>query len=225
MATAKVVDLVSRAQTLLQDTTSVRWPVLELQGWLNDSYRETVNLRPDANTATGEFTCAAGARQIVTTTFSSALRVIEVVRNTAVTSAKGAVRLVNRRMLDDQRRNWYAETPTVDIQHYMYDPRLPKEFLVYPPASTAARLEVVYSSVPLAHTLTEAQLINPATTDVIRIDDSYFNALLDYVLYRAYSKDAEYASNAQRAVAHYQAFQNALGVSAQTNAASQPGAA
>jgi hypothetical protein len=198
---------------------------LELQGWLNDSYRETVNLRPDANTATGEFTCAAGARQIVTTTFSSALRVIEVVRNTAVTSAKGAVRLVNRRMLDDQRRNWYAETPTVDIQHYMYDPRLPKEFLVYPPASTAARLEVVYSSVPLAHTLTEAQLINPATTDVIRIDDSYFNALLDYVLYRAYSKDAEYASNAQRAVAHYQAFQNALGVSAQTNAASQPGAA
>ena len=225
MATAKVVDLVSRAQTLLQDTTSVRWPVLELQGWLNDSYRETVNLRPDANTATGEFTCAAGARQIVTTTFSSALRVIEVVRNTATTSAKGAVRLVNRRMLDDQRRNWYAETPTVDIQHYMYDPRLPKEFLVYPPASTAARLEVVYSSVPLAHMLTEAQLINPATADVIRIDDSYFNALLDYVLYRAYSKDAEYTANAQRAVAHYQAFQNALGVSAQTNAASQPGAA
>jgi hypothetical protein len=225
MATAKVVDLVSRAQTLLQDTTSVRWPVLELQGWLNDSYRETVNLRPDANTATGEFTCAAGARQVVTTTFSSALRVIEVVRNTAVTSAKGAVRLVNRRMLDDQRRNWYAETPTVDIQHYMYDPRLPKEFLVYPPASTAARLEVVYSSVPLAHTLTEAQLINPTTADVIRIDDSYFNALLDYVLYRAYSKDAEYTANAQRAVAHYQAFQNALGVSAQTNAASQPGAA
>jgi hypothetical protein len=198
---------------------------LELQGWLNDSYRETVNLRPDANTATGEFTCAAGARQVVTTTFASALRVIEVVRNTATTSAKGAVRLVNRRMLDDQRRNWYAETPTVDIQHYMYDPRLPKEFLVYPPASTAARLEVVYSSVPLAHTLTEAQLINPTTADVIRIDDSYFNALLDYVLYRAYSKDAEYTANAQRAVAHYQAFQNALGVSAQTNAASQPGAA
>lgn len=225
MATAKVVDLISRAQTLLQDTTSVRWPVLELQGWLNDSYRETVNLRPDANTATGEFTCVAGARQVVTTTFASALRVIEVVRNTAVSSAKGAVRLVNRRMLDDQRRNWYAETQTVDIQHYMYDPRLPKEFLVYPPATTAARLEVIYSSVPLAHALTEVQLTNPATADVIRIDDSYFNALLDYVLYRAYSKDADYASNAQRAVAHYQAFQSALGVSAQTNAASQPGAA
>jgi hypothetical protein len=128
-------------------------------------------------------------------------------------------------MLDDQRRNWYAETGTVDIQHFMFDARLPKEFLVYPPATVNARLEIVYSSVPLAHTLTEAQLINPATAEVIRIDDSYANAMLDYMLYRAYSKDAEYAANANRAVAHFQAFQNALGVKSQTEAVSQPGAA
>jgi hypothetical protein len=49
--------------------------------------------------------------------------------------------------------------------------------------------------------------------------------MLDYMLYRAYSKDAEYAANAQRAVAHFQAFQNALGVKSQTEAVSQPGAA
>ena len=225
MASVKLVELVSKTQTLLQDTTGVRWPVLELQGWFNDGYREIVNLRPDANTQTGEFVCVAGARQSITTSFPNALRLIEVMRNTAVTSAKGAVRLVNRRALDDQRRNWYAETQTVDIQHFMFDPRIPKEFLVYPPASTAARLEISYSSVPQAHTLTEAQLINPATTEVIRLDDSYANALIDYVMYRAYSKDAEYATNSTRAVAHYQAFQNALGASAQANAASQPGVA
>lgn len=225
MATVKVVEVVSKVQTLLQDTTGVRWPVLELQGWLNDGYREAVNLRPDANTQTGEYVCTAGARQVLTGTFASALRLIEVIRNTASTSAKGAIRLVNRRALDDQRRNWYAETQTVDVQHYMFDPRLPKEFLVYPPATTAARLEVVYSSVPLAHALTEAQLINPATAEVIRLDDSYANALVDYVMYRAYSKDAEYAANAQRAVAHFQAFQNALGVKGQAEAASQPGVA
>lgn len=225
MATVKVVDLISRAEIILQDTTNVRWPALELQSWLNDSYREITNLRPDSNTQTGEFTCVVGARQVVTTTFSSAIRVIDVVRNTAATSAKGAVRLVNRQMLDDQRRNWYAETSTVDIQHYMFDPRLPKEFLVYPPATTAARLEVVYSSVPLAHVLTEAQLTTTPSTEVIRIDDSYANAMLDYMLYRAYSKDAEYAANAQRATAHLQVFQSALGVKGQVEAASQPGAA
>lgn len=225
MATEKVVTLVSKAQTLLQDVTSVRWPVLELQGWLNDAYREIVNLRPDSNTQTGTYSCAAGPRQVLTVQFPNALRLIEAIRNVATTSDKRAIRLIDRRVLDEQRRTWYAETPSVTLQHYMFDPRVPKEFLVYPPASSLAQLEVAYSSVPTAHTLTEAQLTNPATAEVIRIDDSFANALIDYVMYRAYSKDAEYAANANRAVAHFQAFQNALGVKGQTEAASQPGAA
>lgn len=225
MATEKVVTLISKAQTLLQDVTSVRWPVLELQGWLNDAYREIVNLRPDSNTQTGTFTCAAGPRQVVTTQFSNALRLIEAVRNVADGSDKRAVRLIDRKVLDEQRRTWYAESQSVTIQHYMFDPRVPKEFLVYPPATTSAQLEIAYSSVPTAHALTESQLTNPATAEVIRIDDSYANALIDYVLYRAYSKDADYAANANRAVAHFQAFQNALGVKGQAEAASQPGVA
>lgn len=224
MSTVKVVEIVSKAQTLLQDTTNVRWPVAELQGWLNDGYREVVNLRPDANTQTGTFTCSTGARQVITDVFSSALRVIEVVRNTASASDKRAVRLIDRRILDEQRRTWYAETANATIQYYMFDPRLPKEFLIYPPASTDAELEVVYSSVPTAHTLSEAQLIDSGTAEVIKLDDNYANALLDYILYRAYSKDAEYAANAQRAVAHYQAMQSALGVAQQADQASQPGA-
>lgn len=225
MASVKVVELISKAQTLLQDVTGVRWPVTELQGWLNDGYREVVNLRPDANTQTGTFTCSAGARQTVTSVFTSALRLVEVVRNVASASDKRAIRLIDRKMLDEQRRTWYAETGADTIQHYMFDPRLPKEFLVYPPATTDASLEIVYSSVPTGHTLTEAQLTNTSTTDVIKLDDSYANALLDYVLYRAYSKDSEYAANAQRAVAHYQAMQGSLGVAQQVNQASQPGVA
>lgn len=225
MATVKVVDIISRAKTLLQDASSARWPVLELQLWLNDSYRDIVNMRPEANINTGTFTCTASARQTLTLGFPNALRLVEVIRNVAVTSAKNVVRLVNRQALDDQIRNWYAETPTVNIQNYMFDPRVPKEFLVYPPATALAQLEVVYSSVPTPHTLTEAELNNPATAEVIRIDDSYSGAILDYVLYRAYSKDSESQVNAQRAMAHYQAFATALGIKGQSEAASQPGAA
>ena len=225
MATVKVVDLIVRAQTLLQDEDSVRWSVTELQYWLNDGYRDVLNLRPDSNTLTGEFTCVAGPRQVLTTTFPNASRLVSVVRNTAPTSNKYGVRLVNKRTLDDQRKGWYAETPTVSIEEYMFDPRQPREFLVYPPATTAARLEVSYAQIPSPHTLTETQLTNPATAETIRIDDSFANALLDYVMYRAYSKDAEQQGNAARAVAHFQAFQNSLGVAAQANAASQPGVA
>jgi len=225
MATVKVVDVISKAQTLLKDATGVRWPLLELQGWLNDSYRDTLILRPDANTLIGEFTCVAGPRQRITSTFSNASRLVECLRNTAASSRKSRVRLASRASIDGMRPNWYSETQTVNIELYVFDPRTPTEFLVYPPASTAARLEVAYAQVPSPHTLTEAQLANAATAEVIRIDDTFSGALLDYVLYRAYSKDAEDAAVSSRAVAHYQAFQSALGVKGQSDAASQPGVA
>lgn len=225
MATVKVVEIISRAKTLLQDTSSVRWAVSELQGWLNDAYREAVNLRPDCNTVVGTFTCAAGPRQNITTQFPAALRVIDIVRNVASTSDKRAVRLVDRRTLDGQIRSWYSATQSVNVEHFMYDARVPKEFLVYPPATTTAQLEVVYSAVPTAHTLTTEQLNSTDTAETIRIDDSYANALLDYVMYRAYSKNTESTTNATKAGGHFQLFQNAMGVKGQTEAASKPGAA
>jgi hypothetical protein len=203
----------------------VRWTVAELQYWLNDAYKETIGLRPDANTQTAEYTCVAGPRQVLTGSFPNAIRLVEVVRNLAATSNKYSVRLTDRRSLDTQRRSWYSDTPSASVELYMFDPRTPKEFLVYPPASTAARLEVIYSVLPLEHALTDAQLLNPTTAETIRIDDIFATALFDYMLYRAFSKDAEQTAMMNRAVAHYQAFQNALGVKQQVAAASQPGVA
>ena len=57
-------------------------------------------------------------------------------------------------------------------------------------------------------------------TDVqaLPLDDSYMNPLLDFMLYRAYSKDADYAQNAQRAMGHLEVFQMALGAKTQSDA-------
>jgi hypothetical protein len=222
MAVTTVFDRVQRAQTILQDTTGTRWPVLELQNWLNDSYKEIVMYRPDANSQTGTFTCASGTRQVLTTQFAGALRLLDVIRNVAATSAKRGVRIIDRKVLDDQRPAWHAETAVVNIQHFMFDQRLPKEFLVYPPATTEAQLEVAYSSVPSPHTLTEAQLSSTPSAEVIRIDDIYANTMLDYMLYRAYSKDVDYASNGQRAIAHLQAFSNAISGKSAADSQSAP---
>lgn len=225
MATVKVVDVISKAQTLLKDATGVRWPSLELQGWLNDAYREIVIFRPDSNAKTGTYACVAGSRQQITSTFASATQLLDVLRNVAASASKTPVKLITRQTLDDMDRTWYSNAGTVTIERYAFDPRLPREFLVYPPAAVGAQLEVIYSSVPAAHTLTETQLIDPTTAEVIRIDDSFGNVLVDYVMYRAYSKDAEVAANSARAVAHYQAFQNGLGIKGQSEAAARPGAA
>ncbi|MDO8312640.1 MAG: hypothetical protein Q7T25_11940, partial [Sideroxyarcus sp.] len=50
----------------------------------------------------------------------------------------------------------------------------------------------------------------------------YGNGILDYVLYRAYSKDADYAANAQRAVGYYQVFAAALGIKDAADIKSSP---
>jgi|GEM_PF-204380 len=239
MATVKVNDLLNKAQTILQDTTGTRWPEHELVGWLNDAYREIILARPDANSESGDFTCAEGTRQVLTKDFPNALRLMDVVRNKA--GNERAVRLIERQILDDQRRGWHTEPASVDIEHYIFDPKLPREFLVYPPATSAAQLEVVYSSVPTDHPIQEdgaaeevyidygssssitvgGESFIPAS-ETIKIVDSYANAILDYMLYRAYSKDAKYAANGQRAVRHYQAMQAAIGIKTQSDTATMP---
>ena len=222
MATIKVIDIIRRVEFVLQDT-NVRWPRLELQNWINEAYMAITLLRPDASAKTGTFTCAAGSRQVLTAQFASAIRLLDVTRNLASSSTKKVVRVVSRSVLDDQKPTWHSETQSVNIQHYTYDTRQPKEFFVYPPATTAAQLEVVYADIPGTHALSESDL-DPtgSNTVVILLDDIYMSPILDWVLYRAYSKDAEYGANEARAAASYQAFNSALGAKTQVDAAVAP---
>ena len=96
MATIKVIDVVKRVEDLLQDT-NVRWPRLELQNWINESYLQIVLMRPDANSKTATLTCVAGTRQTLAASFPTGLRLLDVVRNLATSSSKKVVRLINRR--------------------------------------------------------------------------------------------------------------------------------
>jgi hypothetical protein len=222
MATIKVIDIVERVEDILQDT-NVRWPRLELQNWINESYLQIILMRPDANSKTSTLTCVAGTRQTLAVSFPTGLRLLDVVRNLSTSSSKKVIRLISRSVLDDQRPSWHAETGTVNIENYTFDPRQPKEFFVYPPATTSAQIEVVYADAPGAHALTEAQL-DPtgSSTVVINLDDTYLSSIIDWVLYRSYSKDAEYAANAQRAVAHNNAFLAVIGAKTQSDVSSAP---
>jgi hypothetical protein len=222
MSTVKVTDIIRRVEDVLQDT-NIRWPRTELQNWMNESYLAITLARPDANAKTGSFTCAAGTRQVLSSEFPSSLRLLDVTRNLATNSGYKVIRLVARSVLDDQRPAWHAETGTTAIQHFTFDPRQPKEFFVYPPATTAAEIEVVYTDSPGATTLTESQL-DPAGSDatVILLDDIYMSPMIDWILYRAYSKDAEYGANEQRAQAAYGAFNAALATKNQVDSAVSP---
>lgn len=198
--------IIRRVVETMQDNTSVRWPVAELVRYLNDGQREVVLYRPDSMVTNATVALTTGAKQALPTNGS---KLIDVIRNTAGT--KRSVRMTIRNILDTQSPNWYNLTGVTEILHYMYDPRDPKVFYVYPPAaSSGASVEIVYSAYPADITEPADGAVYTAVTGNISLPDIYGNVLADYILYRAYTKDSEYAGNAQRAQAHYAAFQAAL---------------
>ena len=222
MAVTLAKDIINRAKIVLQDTSSsgTRWPNSELQDWLNDAHKEVVLYRPDANTVNEEFTPVGNSsKQSIPAT---GLRLIEVIRNTAVSSNFKAIRLIQRSILDDQVPAWHNAVAGVNIEHWVYDERDPKNFYLYPRPTTLARIELIYSTVPAQISIVNADetLTAAAATVVIGIDDIYANALLDFILYRAYNKDAEFAGNATRAQVHMMAFASSLGVKSKIDASS-----
>ena len=212
MSTTKIVDLISRAETITQDKTSVRWPKSEWLTWYNDAILFVVNRRPDKAVKNESFTVdETDSKQALP---SDALSLFAVVRN--VDSGK-PIRALSREVLDDQYSDWHEHTAT-NIDHYVYDPRDPTSFYVYPrPAASGHEIEIMYPFAP------EAVVIADFDTDTqtISIDDSFVNPILDFMLYRAYSKDANYAENGQRALGSLQAAEASLGAKTQTDASVQ----
>jgi hypothetical protein len=206
MATTKAVDLISRVSITLQDPTFVRWTQSELLNYLNDAQRQVVLFRPDAKAANAAFSCAATAKQTLP---ADGLRLINVLRNTN----GRAVTKVDRSILDVQLPNWYETAVSADgVKHYVYDALDPKNFYVFPKPAAAHQIDIVYAMAPVDI------VISNFTTDtqVIGIDDIYANALMDYMMYRSYQKDSEFA-NLNRAAVYYQAFTTSLGIKSQAD--------
>lgn len=210
MPTLTAAYTIDKAEVILQDTTNIRWPEGELLGWFNDGQREIVMLRPDAYAQRVAHALVNGTRQQIP---GAGYQLIKVVRNMGAdgNTPGRVVRKVPEEQLDASTPDWHASAASAVTLHYTFDIREPKTFYVYPPAIAPNTVELVYSSAPSPLA---------AKTDVQLLDDVYANALLDYVLYRAYSKDAESTANAQRAVAHRTAFEQSLGLKAQADTGS-----
>lgn len=210
--------IIRRVVETLNDTTSVRWPVAELVRYLNDGQREVGTYRPDALVSGATHTLTAGSKQSLP---ANGLKLMDIVRNAG--ASQRAIRMTNRQILDAQIPNWHNLAGSTEILHFIYDPRDPLVFYVYPPAAASgAAVYMIYAGYPAAITEPAEGSTYTAVTGNIGIPDIFANSLVDYVLYRAYTKDTEYAGNAARATAHYQAFTNALTVEANATAVASP---
>lgn len=211
-------ELLTRAGDILQDQTNVRWVQAELLRYLNDGRRELAIHRPDLYSSISTITLSSGTSQSIP---ADGNRLLDVVRNVSSAGAAGrAVRIVEREILDAQNPDWHTETAAASVKHFMFDERSPKTFYVYPPATAGNKLDIVYSKSPVDVTTNDL-----GSTSILATEDIYAGVLLDYILYRAFSKDSEYAGNMQRAGIHYQMFANSLGIGNRKRYATSPNVA
>lgn len=209
--------VVRRASDILKDKTGVRWNSDELVRWLNDGQNQIAILRPDAVAAIKPLVLATGFRQTLPAT---GIKLIDILNNSG--GQMTPVRQVKRAELDVLVPGWRAATASATVKHFMHDPRTPRVFEVYPPAAAGASVDAAYAEFPAAVTEPASGLDWNAVAGDIGVPDIYSSVLVDFILYRAFSKDSELTVNAARAQGHYEAFAAALGVDLQATAAVEP---
>jgi hypothetical protein len=202
MGTITAQSIINKASTLLLDTSNVRWTRAELLGWLNDGQRQIVTMAPSATNKVATMKLVAGTRQNIPSDGWTLLNVIRYM-GTDGTRPGRAVRVTSQQLLDSYNPNWHSSTPSVVPQSYVFDQQDMTAFYVYPPNTGNGYVQLNYSPEP-------ADLTSESQTIVVR--DIFQTALLDYILYRACSKDAEYAPGLQLAAGYLQTFNLAMGV-------------
>lgn len=202
-------DVMQQASTVLQDTGAVHWTPPELLSYLNEGVREIVAIKPNANSQTVELTLAAGTKQTLDPQYTVLSRAI---RNSP---SNKPIRVLDRRETLDNIIPGWMNTATlahnIDVSYIIHDLTDPRTFYVAPGALATTKIEVVVGVMPEAIAPPANPLDIANYTGTVALPDVYRNALIDYVLYRSFSKDAGIPGAAQRAQGHKQLFDNAIG--------------
>lgn len=214
MGTITGQNIADKAELVLSDSSNVRWAEAELLGWINTAQRAIASLKPNATAAVANVTMVAGAKQSLPSGYQS---LISVTRNMGTGSTPGrAITMVNKVDLDTAFPGWHGSSyAATTVKACAFDERDPRTFWVYPPqpAATTQQIEAEVSAAP-------SDLDELASA--ISVDDIYEPVILDYVLYRAFSKDIASAPNRERADAHQRRYMEALGIRSQVESAYAP---
>lgn len=206
MGTITAQAIINQAATQLLDNSNIRWTRAELLNWVNLGQKQIVIMAPNATNKVAVYQLASGTRQTIP---SDGWTLLDVIRNMGTDGTKPgrAVRQVSEELLDNFNPNWHAALPTAVVQNAVFDQQDQTVFYVYPPNNGRGYVQVNYSPVPVPIT-SESQAIS--------LNDIFEPVLIDYVLYRACSKDAEYAPGLQLAAGYLQTFMTSM--QAKTNA-------
>ena len=210
-----VQEIVSRLIDILIDydraDDEARWTDAELLRWINDSRMAIITRRPQAGAVIETVALDAGTLQTVP---DNAVSFLDAIRNMGTDGATPGrvLRRTDRQNIDDDDLYWHKGAKKVEISQFAFDDRIPRRYFVYPPAQAGTQIEIAFARNPAQVT---------SLTDGLDFQPEYIDAVVNYVAYRAKSKDSQYA-NAAEAAAFYSAFNDALGMQTQSASASSP---
>lgn len=209
--------IIEKAHTQLSDSEGVRWPAYELVGWLNEAQRVIVRERPDQKCTTQPISLAFGFRHTIP---DDAVALMDIPNNSA--GNKRRITKIDMDLLDNVAPAWRAMSSSTEVRHFMHDMREPRVFQVYPPAAIGAQVDVTYSLEPVDVPVPVDGWLASAVTGNIDLRGTWADPILNFVLFKAYSKDAEFGGNANLAANYLALFNAALGTQLQTSATVAP---
>lgn len=224
-------ELFEKAGILLNDTgefSTRRWPLAELCGWLNDGIAAIILQKPSASSKTVQLPLVRGTLQSIPDEYVSILRPVRNVRAASSDrTPRRTITVVPEEQISLLNPAWHDEYSVryaQQVKHVIFDEVNPRAFYVYPGNDGTGSIEVVLCAEPAKITATDPTKPEDLASYEIELplDDIYFGVLLDYVIYRARSKDAQESGSAQRAALHYQQFANALGIRINVEANTSP---
>lgn len=214
--------VLTRARTILQDATGVRWPLSELFDWINDATTEMINVRPELGTDPLVIDLVAGSKQAVP---DDVERIVRYICNVDVNDVRGLdVTIASQTLIEAIDPAWRSSVPQSGlVQHILILDEDDSAFEVIPPNTGNGHIEVLALKFPAALALpaSPADIVSYEAVD-LPLSEPHLNAYIEYVLARAYSKDAALPAAAARAASHTAAFMAAMGIQTQSDAATNP---
>ncbi len=212
--------LVDEVATILNDMQigyeHTRWPVPELLGYLSEAINAVVQAKPSLFSTVVQLSLAPGSTQRLPDEYS---KLIDIHFNINSDGSEGPNVLPGVYALQQafQKPNCpsdalvevYSAYPGSD-RFYWVDPPIPRGMTYIP------MVEALVMLAPTPITSANQPVLFPGGSTQL-----YQGALVDWMLYRCFSKDMESATSAQNAQEHFKAFQTYLGMSAVTSPAAK----
>lgn len=102
------------------------------------------------------------------------------------------------------------------VERYCYSDQTPQVYYLFPAPEEEVILDAVVCRSP--EPISVETLQDPVALQPVPLDPVYINPLMDWMLFRAFSKDNEGGANVALAVQHYQMFVEQLGVKQRADA-------